>query len=92
MDDKMLELLEKMYNEFSNLKKDMSEFREENNKRMDRVEGHITRLENKFDNHSKALFDGYKQHCDQLTRVEEKLEDLTGKVEQHDLKLHAIES
>lgn len=73
MDDKTFGLLEKMYSDITSRLDNIDSKVGVMNSRLEKVEGHITRLENKFDDNSKALFDGYKQHSDQLTCIEEKL-------------------
>ncbi len=83
MEDKMFELVTKMYNEFSEFRKDMNEFRKETKK-------DIIRLENIVDTNSKALFDGYKQTFEKLTVVEKKVDDLSAKVEKQDVEITVI--
>ncbi len=98
MEEKTFELLEKMYVEFS-------EFRKETNTRLDNVEGHITRIENEHGQKLDALFDGYKQtyeklqehdkrfdeHDKRFVRIEAKLDNLSLKVNNHDSKLEILE-
>ena len=83
MEDKMFELVTKMYNEFSEFRKDMNEFRKETKK-------DIIRLENIVDTNSKALFDGYKQTFEKLTAVEKKVDDISAKVEKQDVEITVI--
>jgi hypothetical protein len=61
VDDKVFELVSKIYGE-------LTEFRKESNERLDNLEdgqkklgNDVIRLENKVDDGLKALFDGYKQ-------------------------------
>lgn len=61
MEDKMFELMSKIYSE-------LTEFRAETNKRLATLEDEqkkqnndTIRIENKIDTNSKALFDGHKQ-------------------------------
>ncbi len=97
MEDKTFELLEKMYSDFTGLKKDMTKFRQETNTRLDKVEGHITRIENEHGKKLDALFDGYKQtyeklqdHDKRFDDVEGKLDNLSIRVTSHDLKLEVL--
>ncbi len=83
MEDKMFELMTKMYNEFSEFRMDMNEFRKE-------TKNDIIRLENKIDTNSKALFDGYKQTFEKLTFVEKKVDDISAKVEKQDVEITVI--
>lgn len=83
MEDKLFELVTKMYGEFSEFRKDMNEFRKETRK-------DIIRLENIIDTNSKALFDGYKQTFEKLTVVEKKVDDISAKVEKQDVEITVI--
>ena len=89
--------MEKMYSEFINFKKDMTEFRKETNKRFDTVDGHIIRIENEHGKKLDALFDGYKQtyekqreHDKRFDDVETKLDKLSTQVNSHESKLKVL--
>jgi len=91
VEDKTFELLEKMYVEFS-------EFRKETNTRLDKVEGHIIRIENEHGQKLDALFDGYKhlhekqeEHDKRFDHIETKLDNLSLKVSSHDTKLAVLD-
>lgn len=84
MDDKIFELLEKMYSDIK--------------KRFDAVDGHIIRLENEHGHKLDALFDGYKQsyeklqeHDNRFDDIDSKLDNLSLKVINHDSKLEVLE-
>lgn len=77
MEDKTFELLSRMYGEFT-------EFRKETNERLDKVEGHLTRLENEHGKKLDALFDGYKQTYEKLEAIEEKFDD-------HEIRIQVLE-
>lgn len=77
MEDKMFDLLSKLYSEFTEFKADtgkkldgiekrMGGFE----KRMDSIENTVTRIEHTHSQKLDALFDGYKQNSDKLDRVE----------------------
>lgn len=68
MDDKMFELLTKMYS-------DMAEQFKEINRKLDNKadKNDIIRLENELNPKVQALFDGYKQHTDILDRIEKEI-------------------
>jgi ferritin-like metal-binding protein YciE len=83
MEDKMMDLMTKMYNEFSEFRKDMNQFRKE-------TKNDIIRLENKLDTSSKALFDGYKQTFEKLNSLEVKVDDISSKVEKQDVEITVI--
>ncbi|OPZ94447.1 MAG: hypothetical protein BWY74_00571 [Firmicutes bacterium ADurb.Bin419] len=91
MEDRAFELLERMYSEFT-------EFRKETNARFDSIESQVKDLKNdvlRIDNdHGKkleALFDGYKQHETMLDTIEQKVDNISEKVERHDIKIQVIE-
>lgn len=66
MEDKVFDLLEKMYIEMQEMKINMA------------TKQDIVRIENKMDTNHKALYDGYKQSIEGITEVNEKLDRLTG--------------
>lgn len=80
MEDKTFELIEKLYGEFA-------DFRKETRERFDGVDNRLDGMDNRLDgmdrrlafieqDHGKklqALFDGYTQHSAQLDRIEEKV-------------------
>lgn len=91
MDEKIYELMTKMYSEFS-------EFRQETNGRFDKLENEVgglksdvLRLENKLDDRTKVLFDGYNQNTEILARLEKKVDSIDEKVDRHDIKIQVIE-
>ena len=91
MEDKAFELLEKMYGEFT-------EFRKESNTRLDKVEGSIktlgnqvTSLEHGLKKDISVLYDGYKQTYEKLEVIEDKVDTLSEKVDKHDIKIQVIE-
>lgn len=88
MDDKIFELLEKLYSEvqhgFSKV-----------NTRLDTLEKEVKQLGAKIDGDIspkvEVLLDGYKQNAEAINRIEAKLEDLSEKVDRHDIKIEVIE-
>ena len=90
MDDKAFELMSKIYGE-------LTEFRQETNKRLDTIEdgqkklvNDVIRLENKVDNNSKALFDGYNQTYEKLVTIENKVDDMSSKLEKQEVEIKVI--
>jgi len=83
VEDKTFELLEKMYVEFS-------EFRKETNARFDKVEGHIIRIENEHGHKLDALFDGYKQLSEGQEEIKSQLTELSSKVEKQDIQITVL--
>lgn len=66
MEDKTFELLEKMYIEFS-------EFRKETHARLGSVEGHIIQIENDHGKKLDALFDRYIQLAEGQQEIKSQL-------------------
>ncbi|MEA4847607.1 MAG: hypothetical protein VB106_10285 [Clostridiaceae bacterium] len=64
MEDKAFELMEKLYTQFT-------DFRKETRDRFDAIDKKLTFIEQDHGKKLGALFDGYKQHSDQLDRIEE---------------------
>lgn len=80
MDDKVFDLLEKMYIEIQEMKVNMA------------TRHDIVRLENKMDINHKALYDGYKQSIEGITEVKDKLDKLTDRVENQEIQLKVLKS
>lgn len=83
MEDKTFELLTKMYSEFSEFKKDITE-------KVQTVGNQVTKLENKLDTNSKALFDGYRQTYEKLGIMETKVDGISQKIEKQDVEIKVI--
>jgi len=98
VEDKTLELIEKMYSEFTNFSKDMNDFRKDmNNFRKETKEDiqglkkDVLRIENDHGKKLEALFDGYHQMYEKLEVIEGKVDTIAEKVERHDIKIQVIE-
>lgn len=94
MDDKIFNLLEKMYVEVQEMKEKMVTKEELNNVKGDinSINHSIVRIEDKLDNNHKALYDGYKQSIESITDIKGKIEKLTDKVENQEIKLQVLKS
>lgn len=75
--EKIFELMEKMYvelmgvkDEVKSVKSEMKEGFKKVNERLDAVEKTVIKIENDHGKKLDALFDGYKQNTEQLTRIE----------------------
>jgi len=68
MEDKVFELLTKMYSEMTEQFKEVKSKLDEKADKSD-----IVRMENELNPKVKALFDGYKQHTDILERTEKEV-------------------
>lgn len=69
--------MEKMYREFSEFRKEMTEFKTETGKRFDKVEESISKFENETVDKIKALFDAREVQTD----VNEKILSTLGRIE-----------
>jgi hypothetical protein len=74
--DKIYDLLTKMYSEF--------------NKRFDKIENYQLTLENRFEDTRKVLFDSYTQSNDRLNRIEKRFDDIFNNTELHDVEIKVI--
>lgn len=68
MEDKVFELLTKMYSEMTEQFKEVKSKLDEKADKSD-----IVRMENELNPKVKALFDGYKQHTDISERIEKEV-------------------
>lgn len=98
VEEKTFELLERMYAEFSEFRKESGQRFDNIDNRLDKVEGHVTRIEIEHGKKLDALFDGYnqtyerlQQHNKQLNDINTKIDKLSDKVSIHDSKLDRIE-
>ncbi len=87
MDDKVFELLEKIY---SDLNSKMDKINSEMQEGFKEVRQDIVRLENKMDTNNKALYDGYKQTHEKVTEVNEKLDKHEKLIKGHDLEIKVM--
>ncbi len=87
MDDKLFDLLEKMYSE---MKTGFSK----TNERLEKIENSIVKIESKLDSEIsskiESLFDGYKQNTEIANRIETKLGDLADKVEKQEVEIRVV--
>ena len=94
MEDKIFELIEKMYNEMQNgfreVCKDIIRLDRKVDDKVDDVRQDIVRLENKMDENHKALYDGYKQNSEAVTEIREDIKDLKFRVENQEIALKVI--
>jgi predicted patatin/cPLA2 family phospholipase len=67
--EKLFELMEKMYAELQEIKKDVKN----NNQKIDSVEKTVLRIEQNHGRKLEALFDGYKQNAEQLNNIEKEV-------------------
>lgn len=91
LEDKAFELLAKMYSEFSEFRKDITDKVENNSKETKTIGNQVTRLEGKLDIDAKALFDGYKQTYEKLGVLETKVDSISQKIEKQDVELKVLQ-
>ena len=97
MEDKVFELLTKMYSEFSEFRKDITDKVESNSneirsnsKEIRSVGNQVTKLENELKKDVGALFDGYKQTYEKLQVLETKVDNISQKIETQDVELKVL--
>lgn len=90
MDDKTFELLEKMYGEFS-------EFRKETNNKFDKLETEmkglhmdVVRIENNLGKKVDAALDGYMQVYEKQLEHDKRFDSLEGKMQKQDVEIRVI--
>lgn len=93
MEDKIFELMEKMY---SDLKGELTGIKQILERKADKTD--IVRLENEHGQKLDALFDGYKQtyeklreHDSRFDDIDNKMDNLSFKVSSHDSMLEVLE-
>lgn len=91
MDEKMFNLMEKMYTEMQEMKENMAT-KQDLEKLESKVNQNLARLENKMDNNHKTLYDGYKQSIEGITDIRQKLDKLTDRVENQEIKLQVLKT
>ncbi|MGH4140065.1 hypothetical protein [Clostridium sp.] len=94
MEDKIFDLMGKMYTEmntkFDEINSRFDEINIKLDKKADKTD--IVRLEDKFEDKTKALFDGYTLTYEKLTDIEKKLEAISIKVEKQDIEIRVIKN
>jgi len=94
MDDKVFNLLEKMYVEIQEVKANMATKQEltDTREEISHIRQDIVRIEDKMDSNHKALYDGYKQTIEGITELRVKLDKLTDRVENQEIRLQVLRS
>jgi len=90
MEDKMFELMTKMYSEFS-------EFRKETNDKFNSLESdvkglsnNVVRIENNLGKKIDAALDGYHQVYEKLQEHDQRFDDLENKLQKQDVEIRVI--
>jgi len=96
MDEKIYDLLEKLYIDLNTKIDKMDGRLDRMDDRFDNVESimatkqDIARLEDKMDKNFKALFDGYHLTYEKCTEIDKKVDIIDSKVEKHDVEIRVI--
>ncbi|NMA48813.1 MAG: hypothetical protein GX947_03450 [Tissierellia bacterium] len=96
MDDKVFELMEKMYSDLNSKMDSMNSRMDSMNSRMNSMEINMAtkqdmvKLEDKMDTNHKVLHDGYKQTYEKLTHMDGKLDRQEEILKGHDLQIKVM--
>jgi len=82
VEDKIFELLEKMY---ADIKGELNDIKTELSKKADKTD--IVRIENEHGKKLDVLFDGYKQLAEGQEEIKSQLAELSAKVEKQDIQI-----
>lgn len=95
MEDKVFDLLEKVYIELQNTKTEFKSDIEDIKGDLNSINNRLTKIEIKMENEVKNKLDLlYEPQVDtniRLDSLDKKMDELTEKVDQHDLKIKVIE-
>lgn len=91
-EDRLLNLIEKMYSEFSDRFDETEEKFQEIENILQKNSETIARMENKMDNKFGALFDGHGLHSDRLDRIEDGINNIEKTIATHDLEIKKADS
>ncbi|MCX7904780.1 MAG: hypothetical protein N2486_09760 [Caloramator sp.] len=89
--DKVFDLLTKLYSEMQNGFKEVNKRLDRVEERLNKVENNQMTMENELKEMKKTLFDGYVQNTEAIKRLEAKVDELSEKVDRHDIKIQVIE-
>ncbi len=96
MADKILELVEKMYIEFSQKFEAIDDRFDEMGKEIKRNRDEIKKVGATIDDEVTpkidALFDGYKQNHDQITEIKHDVKELSCKVDKQEVEIKVIKN
>lgn len=96
MEEKILELLNKMYNEFSGRFDGIENRLDGVENRLDGVENRLTKVETLIENDIKndinALYDGYKLIYEKVESIGKTVNEILVKVDKHDAEICLLKS
>jgi len=83
MEDKIFELMTKMYSDFS-------EFSKETNKKLDTLSNNILKIEQDHGKKIEAALDGYQQVYEKQLEHDKRFDSLEGKMQKQDVEIRVI--
>lgn len=99
MEDKVFDLLERLYVDVQDMKTDMQDMKTDmqdmkvnmaTKQDLSGVKQNIARLEIKMDINHKALYDGYRQSIEGIEEIKDEMKKLTDRVENQEIQLQVI--
>jgi predicted nuclease with TOPRIM domain len=90
MEDKVFELMSKMYGEFTDFRKEITDKVDNNSKELKKLGNQVTRLEVELKNDIKTLYEGYTSLHEKLNVIENKVDHLTLRVDKQDVEIRVI--
>ncbi|MEF9959525.1 MAG: hypothetical protein RR090_09680 [Niameybacter sp.] len=90
MEDKVLDLLTKMYEDVHEMKQELQDMKTNMLDGFAKNDKHIIKLETKVREKLSVLFDGYTQHTDQLDAVLQIAGTILTTLEQQEVKINFI--
>lgn len=98
MEDKVFDLLEKVYIDLQETKKDVKDIKQvqiETSVRLDKVDARLAKVEIKVEHDIPKKLDGLFEFRDEalkrFDRIEKKLDDISEKVDKHDIRIQVVE-
>lgn len=90
MEDKVLDLLTRMYQDVHEMKKELKDMKIDMQDGFAKNSQHIIKLENKINEKLSVLFDGYTQHTKQLDDVSSNTTKMLTHLEKQEIEINVI--
>lgn len=90
MEDKMFELMTKMYSEFSEFRKETNDKFDSLNSEVKGLRGDVVRIENDLSKKVDAALDGYQQVYEKQFEHDKRFDSLEGEMKKQDVEIHVI--
>lgn len=91
-DDKLFDLMSKMYSEMQDGFKGVNDRIDRLENRMDKLEKNQVKLENEVHEGFKTLYDGYVQNAEKITRIEAKVDCIYDRVNKNEIELKVLQN